>query len=256
MVVFSLTPVSLGFMRPGFKRFPGPKAHETHSADKWLCKHSNQVAEKKTTKWQGLFSPHPKQQKFLNPSTVWFSTSYSVLISSIIFSSIFFLHISVHLHILCFSLCFVAAAQSLIFSIIHVWFISLNFSGPLAFMFGKRNTSYNKNIRQNICHGRFFNKARTSFSRHTPLSQGLFSSPLPLPSSPCPLSSRVICSVSCLPLLAFPLHLWLVNLCTSLIGQSFQHLPVLTVMKTSPPSFEDTPSFSEDDPLLWLSASS
>lgn len=54
MVIFLLTPVSLGFMNLGFKRFPEPKDHETHSTDKWPCKHSNQIAEKKTKKWQGL----------------------------------------------------------------------------------------------------------------------------------------------------------------------------------------------------------
>lgn len=117
IVVFLLTPVSLGFMRPGFKRFPGPKAHEIHSADKWLCKHSHQVAEKKTTKWQELISPHPKQQEFINPSTVWSSTPCSVLISSIMFSSIFFFffthfcvlinfkHVFLFRHIISASLC-------------------------------------------------------------------------------------------------------------------------------------------------------
>lgn len=127
-----------------------------------------------------------------------------------------------------------------------VWFTSLNLNGPSALMFGKRNISHNKNIRQNMCHGRFFNKASMSFSRHTPLSQGLFSSPNPSHPPPhCPFSSRVICSVSCLPLLAFPLHLWLVNLCKALIGQSFKDLPLLTLMKTPPPP---------QPPLSWRTA--
>lgn len=130
-----------------------------------------------------------------------------------------------------------------------MWFTSLNLNGPLALMFGKRNISHNKNIRQNMCHGRFFNKASTSFSRHTPLSQGLFSSPHPPPH--CPFSSRVICPVSCLPLLAFPLYLWLVNLCRFLIGQSFLGPPLVNTRENiSPHSLDETPSLSEDGPPL------
>lgn len=202
---------------------------------------------------------HPKQQEFLNPSTFCVS---AVILPCVNHISLHISLVSIFLHIFT-SFSFTAPFVPLFVryccsSISHhqacVWFTSLNLNGPLALMFGKRNISHNKNIRQNMCHGRFFNKASTSFSRHTPLSQGLFSSPNPSHPPPhCPFSSRVICSVSCLPLLAFPLHLWLANLCRFLIGQSSQDLPLLTLMKTSPPhSLDETPSLSEDGPLSTL----
>lgn len=73
----------------------------------------------------------------------------------------------------------------------------------------------------------------THIHTHTPLPGPLFL-PSSFPSSTSPLSSRVICSVSCLPLLAFPLHLRLVNFYKTLIGQFFQRLPLLAFMKTPP----------------------
>lgn len=92
--------------------------------------------------------------------------------------------------------------------------------------------------------------ARLSADTH-PSPRASFPPPIPPPpsSSPLPLliKGHLLGFLS-----AFPLHLWLVDLCRSLIGQSSQDLPLLTIMKTSPPTLDETPSLSEDGPLSTL----
>lgn len=183
-----------------------------------------------------------------------FSSMFDIFFTCSSSSQLYFFHHSVFA-----SFC---ALLLWLISIIHVLFISLPLNGPLAFMFGQGNISSSKNTRQNICYGGFFNQAYAAFTHtHTPLP-GPLSLPSSSPSSPSSLSSRVICSVSCVPLLAFPLHLWLVDFHKTLIGQCLQRLLFLTVMKHLPllrgHSFflwGRPPSFNSP-PLLLCSSSS